>query len=129
MAQDLQTEKTDEAQAAHTVNAGRGPTQEAEDHGIGERPPVRQKYFFRGHVIRTVVLLLLLVAAVLGGLWFMGYESSFESTDDAQVDGHIYPISPRISGRVTEVKVDNNYMVTPGQVLVQLDPTDYQVSV
>jgi membrane fusion protein (multidrug efflux system) len=50
-----------------------------------------------------------------------------ESTDDAQVDGHVVPISPRISGTILEVLVDDNQEVTAGSPLVKLDPADYQV--
>jgi membrane fusion protein (multidrug efflux system) len=48
------------------------------------------------------------------------------STDDAQVDGHIIPISPKIYGKVLEVMVDDNQQVKQGQVLVRIDPEDYQ---
>lgn len=51
------------------------------------------------------------------------------STDDAQVDGHIIPISPKIYGKVLEVMVDDNQQVKQGQVLVRIDPEDYQAKV
>ena len=51
------------------------------------------------------------------------------STDDAQVDGHIIPISPKIYGKVLEVLVDDNQQVKKGQVLVRIDPRDYQAKV
>ncbi len=54
------------------------------------------------------------------------YFSSRESTDDAQVDGHLIPISPRINGTVVSVLVNDNQSVKAGQELVQLDPADYQ---
>jgi membrane fusion protein, multidrug efflux system len=50
-------------------------------------------------------------------------------TDDAQIDGYVYPVSSRISGYVTQVLVDDNQYVKPGTVLVQLDPKDYDVAV
>ncbi len=49
-----------------------------------------------------------------------------ESTDDAQVDGHVVPISPRISGTIIAVLVNDNEEVAAGQELVKLDPADYQ---
>jgi membrane fusion protein (multidrug efflux system) len=51
------------------------------------------------------------------------------STDDAQVDGHIIPISPKIYGKVLEVMVDDNQQVKQGQVLVRIDPQDFQAKV
>jgi membrane fusion protein (multidrug efflux system) len=64
------------------------------------------------------------VAAVL--LW--RYLSSYESTDDAQADVHLYPVSARISGYVIRVNVNDNQWVNQGDVLVEIDPTDYQVA-
>jgi membrane fusion protein, multidrug efflux system len=69
--------------------------------------------------------LVLLVGAVL--LW--RYFSSYESTDDAQVDVHLYPVSARISGYVIKVNVGDNEYVKQGTVLVEVDPKDYQVAV
>jgi membrane fusion protein (multidrug efflux system) len=57
------------------------------------------------------------------------YLSSYESTDDAQVDAHLDPVSARIRGHVIRVNVGDNQYVDKGAVLVEIDPTDYQVSV
>ena len=57
------------------------------------------------------------------------YYRNRESTDDAQVDGHITPIGAKISGRVAAVLVDDNQAVKAGQVLVKIDPRDYQAAV
>src|SRR5208283_2333109 len=51
------------------------------------------------------------------------------STDDAQVDGHIVPIAAKIYGEIIEVRVDDNQAVKAGQVLVRIDPRDYQARV
>ena len=51
------------------------------------------------------------------------------STDDAQVDAHNAPIAPKISGNIVEILVDDNQMVKAGQVLVRIDPRDYQAKV
>jgi membrane fusion protein (multidrug efflux system) len=60
---------------------------------------------------------------------FLAHGRNRESTDDAQVDGHIAPISAKISGSVLEVLVQHNQHVKAGQVLVRLDPRDYQARV
>jgi membrane fusion protein (multidrug efflux system) len=57
------------------------------------------------------------------------YLASYESTDDAQVDVHLYPVSARISGYVIAVNVGDNQYVEKGTVLVEIDPKDYQVAV
>jgi membrane fusion protein (multidrug efflux system) len=58
----------------------------------------------------------------------LAYYHNRESTDDAQVDGHITPVASKIYGRVSEVLVDDNEPVKAGQVLVKIDPRDYQAS-
>jgi len=70
---------------------------------------------------------LLVLAAIGAYLWV--HSLNRVSTDDAQVDGHIVPISPKIYGKVLEVLVDDNQQVKRGQVLVRIDPQDYQAKV
>jgi membrane fusion protein, multidrug efflux system len=77
------------------------------------------------------VRLILLIAGlimVVGAIALWRYFSSYESTDDAQVDGHINSISARISGHVATLNVLDNQYVEGGTVLVEIDPTDYQVA-
>jgi membrane fusion protein (multidrug efflux system) len=74
------------------------------------------------------ILLALVVVGIIVAIPVWAYYSSRESTDDAQVDGHIVPISPRISGTIMEVLVNDNQTVRAGQKLVLLDPADYQVA-
>jgi len=70
------------------------------------------------------VVLLLVVAA---GLFY--WRSTFtEDTDDAQVEGNLYQVSSRITGQVVKVYVDDNQTVQAGQLLAEIDPTDYQVA-
>ncbi len=56
------------------------------------------------------------------------YYAIRETTDDAQIDGHIDPISARVGGTVVSVKIEENQYVEKGALLVQLDPKDYQVA-
>jgi membrane fusion protein (multidrug efflux system) len=65
----------------------------------------------------------------VGGWFLWRYLSSYESTDDAQVDVHLSPISARISGYVIKVNVGDNQWVQKGDVLVEIDPKDYEVAV
>ena len=58
-----------------------------------------------------------------------GARLAWESTDNAQIDGFIYPVSSRVSGHVTRVMVDENQYVEAGTVLAQLDPKDYEVAI
>jgi membrane fusion protein, multidrug efflux system len=81
----------------------------------------------RTRTIRFVVLAII-VLAVIAAIPIYAYYSVRESTDDAQVDGHVVPISPRITGTVFSVLVNDNQPVRAGQELVRLDPADYQVA-
>jgi len=74
-----------------------------------------------------IVLLVLLMAGAGVAYWY--YLGIFVGTDDAYVSGHVGVISPRVPGQVVEVSVDNNFFVQPEQVLVTLDPTNYEVAV
>jgi membrane fusion protein (multidrug efflux system) len=77
---------------------------------------------------KRLIILGVLVVVVVGGLFFWSYLSGFESTDDAQVDVHLYPVSARISGYVQAVHVGDNQWVQQGDTLVEIDPKDYQVA-
>lgn len=77
---------------------------------------------------RSIIVAGSLVVLVCG-IFLWHYFSGFESTDDAQVDVHLYPVSARIAGYVQAVHVGDNEWVQEGATLVQIDPKDYQVAV
>jgi membrane fusion protein (multidrug efflux system) len=78
--------------------------------------------------MRWVILVVVVVLAV-AGVFLWRYLNTYESTDDAEVDGHLNPISARVSGYITKVNVDDNQVVEKGAVLVEIDPRDYQIAV
>lgn len=71
---------------------------------------------------------LLLAAAVLLGWPQLRFLQTHESTDDAYVDGSTATVTSRVDGTVVDVEVANNWTVEQGQVLVRLDPRDFQVA-
>ena len=77
---------------------------------------------------RNLIILIAVVVAIVVGLLLWRYFSSYESTDDAQADVHLYPVSARVSGYVIRVSANDNQWVNKGDVLVEIDPTDYQVT-
>jgi len=93
-----------------------------------EEAPKRKSYL-RQHPGVRIGLIVAAVVIVVAGIFVWRYFAVRESTDDAQIDGHITPISARVSGTVIKLNFDDNQYVQAGQVLVQLDPTDYEVAV
>jgi len=81
----------------------------------------------RRRTIRFILLALLVIAGIVA-IPVYAYYSVRESTDDAQVDGHVVPISARINGTIVSVLVNDNQQVRAGDELVRLDPADYQVA-
>jgi len=79
-------------------------------------------------LIRTAIVVVLLAGLGIGGKNLWRYVDSYESTDDAQIDGRLNPISARISGTVIAVHFDDNETVCKDQGLIELDPRDYQVA-
>ena len=89
----------------------------------GEPAPELEPRSNRRFIVIGVVLLL-----VLGAVFFYWRSTFTEDTDDAQVDGNLYQVSSRIAGHVIKVYVEDNQQVQAGQLLVEIDPTDYQVA-
>jgi membrane fusion protein, multidrug efflux system len=75
-----------------------------------------------------IFLIVGIIVLLVAGIFAWRYFSSYESTDDAEVDGHLMPVSARISGYVSKVNVDDNQYVHAGDVLVEIDPRDYQIA-
>jgi len=82
----------------------------------------------RKHRISRWLAVFTILGIAAGGTAYWRQSRGFESTDDAQVDGHFDSISSRISGTVVYVnpKAENNQFVEAGTLLVELDPSDYQ---
>jgi len=78
---------------------------------------------------KTLILVVVILLVLVGGIFLWRYLRTYESTDDAQVDVHLYPVSARVSGYVVKVNVDDNQWVQKGTVLVEIDPKDYEVAV
>lgn len=94
---------------------------------IPKQPPQGSKMHFSSR--KRLIIVAGSVAFCIACAFFWHYLSGFESTDDAQVDVHLYPVSARISGYVQAVNVNDNQYVQAGAILVKIDPSDYQVAV
>lgn len=104
-------------------------TEDRQEDAALQQPqePDHRPFFTKHPKAKWIIGVVALVLMILGGLWWF-YTRGRESTDDAQIEGDVVPVAARVAGWVTSVKVDDNQKVQPGQVLVQLDPRDYQVA-
>src|ERR1700732_5491946 len=76
-------------------------------------------------VKRTLFGIGLVLILAVGGLYFFAQTASYESTDDAFVDGHITNVAPKIAGRIDKVFIDDNQLLKKGDPIVEIDPRDY----
>jgi membrane fusion protein (multidrug efflux system) len=94
-----------------------------------ERKPPARQYTAPKNRNKKLILVVVILLVLVGGFFLWRYFSTYESTDDAQVDVHLYPVSARVSGYVVKVNVDDNQWVQKGTVLVEIDPKDFEVAV
>ena len=80
-------------------------------------------------VITTWIVDLVFACAVIVGLIYMVNSAAYQSTDDAFIDGHIVPVSAQVAGRVQSVYVDDNQSANKGDLIVELDPRDFDAAV
>lgn len=108
------------------ADAGEG---EKQDGGKREsRLTARRKRYAREHPRAKWMFLVCLLVLVAAGYGVWRYSAVREATDDAQIDGHIVPISAKVGGNVIAVNVVDNQYIQAGKLLVQIDPRDYQVA-
>ena len=94
-------------------------------NGAGEfHQPIAPKKNNRHRHILVGVAALVVTAAV--GIYYLEYIAPFESTDDAFIQANVTPIAPQVAGRVQKLFVKDNQAVKAGDVLLQIDPSDYQ---
>jgi len=102
-----------------------GETKKDEKGGEGEKP--KKKFRWTPLKILAVVVVGLVVLIVAG--FYIAYAMAHETTDDAYTTGYIHQISSRVTGNVVQLLIQDNQYVHQGDVLLRLDPTDYEVQV
>jgi membrane fusion protein (multidrug efflux system) len=102
--------------------AGGGPSAGLQE----EQPEALQPKKNQG---RRMILVIAIVVVVIAAVLWWWHSTYYEGTDDAQVNGNLIQISSRINGHVVEVNVQENQFVKAGQLLVKLDPSDYETAV
>jgi membrane fusion protein (multidrug efflux system) len=88
----------------------------------------RLRHSLREHPGKSLVGVLALLAVLIVTAYFLRNLFLYEDTDDAQVDGHVMPLSARISGQIKEVHVIEGQLVHFNDVLVTIDPADYKIA-
>ena len=83
----------------------------------------------RRHPFVVILVLLLLIAVCVVAVSFFIDNPARQNTSDAYIEGRIVRISPKVSGQVIALHVDDNATVKAGDVLLEIDPADYQVKV
>ncbi len=117
---DEQNQSVPKAADPTAVGQGNAQASSKAESELDEIPP--------GNGNRTMVVIAVVLLLILAAGFFYWRATFTEDTDDAQVDGNLYQISARISGQVVKVYVDDNQTVQAGQLLAEIDPTDYQVA-
>jgi membrane fusion protein, multidrug efflux system len=113
--------ETRELEHEYDRKPDRAPRDE-EPEAAEDNPPQRSRKLLLFGLVAGVIV-------ILAGGYFWLHGRNRESTDDAQVDGHVAPLASKVPGSVIEVAVTDNQHVTAGQVLVRIDPRDYQARV
>ncbi|HVH86335.1 MAG TPA: HlyD family secretion protein [Terriglobales bacterium] len=88
----------------------------------------RLRRSLREHPAKSLAGVLALLAILIVAAYFLRNLFLYEDTDDAQVDGHFMPLSARISGQIKEVRVIEGQLVHVNDVLVTIDPADYEIA-
>jgi membrane fusion protein, multidrug efflux system len=108
----------------HGQNQSQGQGQQNNNQNEKKEPPPDPAKKRRTMIIAGIVGLVVILVAV----GFYLYSRTYEDTDDAQIDGHLNPISARVNGTIKAVYVEDNQTVTAGQSLVDLDPADSETA-
>jgi len=103
-------------------------TDERRGPALSDRDLKWKEFRSRSPRLRMFVIIGVVVVLV-AGFFLWRYFNSYESTDDAQIDGHLNPLSARVGGHIEKLLVEDNQFVQAGQPVAQIDPRDYQVLV
>jgi membrane fusion protein (multidrug efflux system) len=104
------------------VTAANPPAAPNNKNGNGVKPLAKRKRFL-------VTVSLLVAGSIAVATWYWIQGRLYQSTDDAFIEAHIVQISPKVAGQVIKVAVNDNEMVQQGQLLIEIDPRDYEARV
>jgi membrane fusion protein (multidrug efflux system) len=102
---------------------GSGQKEPGKNGGNGEK-----KKGFKWTPVKVILLVAVVLVLLVVGIYYIVYSIGHETTDDAYTSGFVHQISSRVTSNVTQLLIVDNQFVRQGQVLLQLDPTDFQVA-
>ncbi len=94
----------------------------AHEHALDAPPAHRSRFSLKSSLIAAGILALVAVGAA-----YYARSLNYESTDNASFEGNVIQVSPRVAGQVAKVYVQDNQHVNKGDLLVEIDPADYDV--
>jgi len=118
------TEASPDLASATARNGKDGKSEPAVERSTQVKEPAPP--FYRRPV--AIVGLVIVVLLGVGGIFYWFDARNFQDTDDAFIDGHVVAITPQVSALVSAIHIDDNQVVHKGDLLVELDPTDFQVA-
>jgi membrane fusion protein (multidrug efflux system) len=123
MAQELTIEIEEKPKPEGVLTADRISPENSKTPQDLREPSAKRKP--RTKILFGVIALLIVAVGLTSGYRYL---AGWESTDDAQIDGYVNPISSRVAGYITKVYVEDNQYVKAGTLLAQIDPADYEVA-
>lgn len=120
----------DEEEELEVQDEPKEPPVLIDEHGEPLQPShakaeTRKRPLYRRPAFLIAAVVVLLVGAVVGIRYWL-YARSHETTDDAFIDAHVTPVSPKVSGYVAKIHVQSNQQVKKGDLLLEIDPRDYE---
>lgn len=89
---------------------------------IVEIEDTRPEYMKKRVIVPSVTAIIFLIC----GIFYAVHTVYYKSTDDAFIEGHVITVAPRVSGPVMKLNIDDNQEVKKGDLLLEIDPNDYQ---
>ena len=96
---------------------------ESEDKEQEKKPKKNRRWIILG------IIVIIIIAGLIFGIPYYLYAISHVKTDDAFIDAHITSLSSRVAGHIWKLYVNDNQLVKAGDLILELDPRDYQAKV
>ena len=77
---------------------------------------------------KLILVISALIVLVIAGGYFTWNAFHYEDTDDAQVEGHVMPLCPRVNGHIKAVYVNEGQLVRAGEAIMSIDPEEYKIA-